>query len=74
MVVTAEIHQVNITDLTCTVGGQTIDMVLSAEQSKALAPGDAKWDLQLTYPGGDIQTLIRGSVLIRPDVVGSRAA
>lgn len=74
VVVKAEIHQVETTVLACTVTGQEIHMVLNAEQSKALIVGDGRWDLQLIYLSGDVQTIIRGGVLIRADVAGSRAA
>jgi hypothetical protein len=75
VVVIAEIHQVRIiVPLTCIVTGQEIEMKLSGVDSKSLDRSDAVWDLQLAYPSGDVKTILKGGVLIKGDVVGSRAA
>jgi len=58
--------------LTCSISTNVIDVSLSVAQSQALnAPTAAEWDLQLTYPSGDVQTIVAGPVDIRADVVGS---
>ena len=57
-----------ITPLTCTITEPNIiDVVLSAAASQLL---DAKgaWDLQLTYPSGDVQTIVSGAVQVQADV------
>jgi hypothetical protein len=54
--------------LSCTVTlPNTIDMVLIAEQSRAM-PAVGVWDLQLTYPSGDIYTVLKGEVIVTQDV------
>jgi len=39
---------------------------LSAGQSQSTPPG--RWDCQLTYPGGRVLTVIKGAVIVEPDV------
>jgi hypothetical protein len=54
--------------LTCTVTvPNIIDMVLTANQSNTL-PAVGVWDLQLTYPSGDIITPLKGAVTVTQDV------
>lgn len=60
--------------LAVTVTGNRIDLVLSHDASQQLAVVPSRWDLQLTYPSGDVQTVISGSVQIRGDVTGSTDA
>jgi hypothetical protein len=48
----------------------TIDLSLSAAAS-AQVPAAAIWDLQLTYPSGDVQTIVSGAVSVRGDVTNS---
>jgi hypothetical protein len=60
-----------ITPLTCSITAPNIiDIVLSSAECQAL---DAKgsWDLQLTYVGGDVATVLAGSVTVTPDVTDS---
>jgi hypothetical protein len=45
-----------------------IDVMLTAKDSKGMAIGKGLWDLQLTYPGGDIATVLAGDVLVVADV------
>ena len=60
--------------LTCTVTGNQIDVVLDAATSGALTAGSpGNWDLQLTYPAGDVKTIVAGGVTIRLDVTGAPA-
>ena len=40
---------------------------LDSDTSKTL-PNKGAWDLQLTYPGGDVVTIIAGGVAVTPDV------
>lgn len=47
-----------------------IDVVLDAATSRTLAPKGV-WDLQLTYPGGDVTTVLVGSVAVTTDVTES---
>jgi len=47
-----------------------IDLEISAAESAGL-PASAKWDLQLTYPSGDVQTIVRGGVSVTGDITGS---
>lgn len=47
-----------------------IDLVLTAENSR-LVPARGVWDLQLTYPGGDVLTIVAGPVTQTPDVTDS---
>jgi hypothetical protein len=56
--------------LTCTVSSNIIDMSLTATQSRTL-PATGVWDLQLTYPSGDIFTVLRGNVIVTQDVTHS---
>jgi hypothetical protein len=51
----------------------TINLVLDAATSTIL-PGKGVWDLQLTYAGGDVQTVVYGSVKVTTDVTDSAAA
>lgn len=47
-----------------------IDISLPAATAGTLTKGGA-WDLQLTYPGGDIRTVIAGKVAVTLDVTDS---
>jgi hypothetical protein len=49
-----------------------IDMVLSATACATLLPKGA-WDLQLTYAGGDVVTVLAGAVVVTADVTDSAA-
>jgi hypothetical protein len=51
----------------------TVTMSLDAASS-ALLPLAGVWDLQLTYPNGDVATVLAGVVLVTPDVTDSAAA
>ncbi len=42
--------------------------------SQGLSVVAGKWDLQLTYPSGDVQTVVKGSVSLTADVTGASAA
>jgi hypothetical protein len=51
---------------------QTIDLELAAAVSAGLPPSGA-WDLELTYPGGDVSTVLAGDVLVTADVTAAGA-
>jgi hypothetical protein len=60
-----------ITDLACTITlPNIIDLVLAAEDSHDL-PAKGAWDLQLTYPSGDVRTPLAGPVTVTTDVTDS---
>ena len=48
-----------------------VDVALAADLWAGFAPPAGIWDLQLTYPAGDVQTPIYGLVGITDDVTGS---
>ncbi len=57
-----------IASLACTVAlPNTIDVVLSATESAKLTTPPARWDLQLTWANGDIQTPVAGAVIVKLD-------
>ena len=43
-----------------------VNLVLDAETSRTL-PKKGVWDLELTYPSGDIVTVMKGAVTVTPD-------
>ena len=45
--------------------------VLTSTKSSALPKSGGSWDLQLTYPNGDVQTVLLGSVTVTMDVTDS---
>jgi hypothetical protein len=49
----------------------TINAALSAASSALLPVPLGVWDLQLTYPDGDVLTVIAGEVYVTADVTGS---
>lgn len=55
--------------LACTVTvPNTIDMTLDPIDSSAMTITKGVWDLQLTYPSGDIVTILAGTVSVTQDV------
>lgn len=59
---------VAVTELLCSITEpNNIDMVLSAAASRAL-PAAGHWDLELTYAGGDVTTLLAGPVTVTADI------
>lgn len=59
-----------LTPLTCVTSlPNRIDMTLSSAASHTAQAG--VWDLQLTFPTNEVQTIIRGSVCITDDVTDS---
>ena len=59
--------------LDCTVTQPNlIDMVLTSTAAADLAIKAGVWDLQLTYPSGDIITVLRGAVAVTEDVTNSK--
>jgi hypothetical protein len=60
-----------IVNLVCTITlPNTIDVTLLATDSGTL-PTQGVWDLQLTYPSGDVRTPVAGPVTVTPDVTDS---
>lgn len=58
-----------VSPIDCTVTPpNTIDALLSAAASSLLATPPARWDLQLTWANGDVQTPIGGAVMVQTDV------
>jgi hypothetical protein len=54
-------------DLTCAIVLPNYVFVhLSAGQSQVTPSG--RWDMQLTFPGPRVQTVIKGAVTVEPDV------
>ena len=47
-----------------------IDLTLTPAATAGL-PSSAAWDLQLTYPSGDVQTIVGGPVLLTGDITHS---
>jgi hypothetical protein len=57
-----------VLELPCVVTlPNTVGIVLTAAQCAAL-PAAAVWDMQLTYPTGDVSTVVSGGVNVVPDV------
>lgn len=57
--------------ISCTIElPNLINAYLTARDCASL-PASAAWDLQLTYPSGDVATLLAGSVNVTPDVSNS---
>jgi len=64
----------NILPLTCVVTlPNIIDMTLDAADWVGWANTSAVWDLQLTYTGGEVFTVLSGLVSVAPDVTDSSA-
>ena len=57
-----------LTPLVCTVAANVITVALSAATSQQLAAIASQWDLQLTYPSGDVQTIVQGPVAVTLDI------
>lgn len=72
----AEIRQsaggalVNTFDLTVQMPN-IILMVLNSTKSLAMPKTGGTWDMQLTYPNGDVQTILSGGVTVTMDVTDS---
>lgn len=62
-----------LTALSCVVTGNAVDVVLTAYMSQTLEIVAGTWDLQFTYPSGEVQTPVSGDVHLRADVTGSAA-
>jgi hypothetical protein len=58
-------------DLTIQVPN-TIYATLTSENSSFLTTTGGFWDLQLTYPGGDVITILAGSIDVTMDVTDSQ--
>jgi hypothetical protein len=48
-----------------------IDMRFDVEMWEAWTARNAVWDMQLTYAGGEVATIIAGTVTVTPDVTDS---
>ena len=61
-----------ITSLDLTVQMPNIILaVITTAKSQGLPKTGGTWDLQLTYPNGDVQTILLGSVSVTMDVTDS---
>ena len=56
-----------IAELVCTISGNTVSVTLPTDAAANLHPR-GMWDLQLTWPSGDVQTVVSGGVYVRSDV------
>jgi hypothetical protein len=74
-VVAAEVRDkpggVKIVPLSCVVTAPNIVNVTMTSAMSISCPPKGVWDLQVTYPDGQVQTPIGGAVLIIPDVTDS---
>jgi hypothetical protein len=60
-----------IIDLLCTITlPNVIDILLTSRDSHKL-PAKGVWDLQITYPSGDVSTALAGPVTVTTDVTDS---
>jgi hypothetical protein len=76
-VAAAEIRTTNPDNvaLECSITAPNIiDVVLPADDSSNLAPGNGSWDLQVTYASGGVTTVLAGMVMVTPDVTDAGAA
>jgi hypothetical protein len=48
-----------------------IHATLPAAASSRVPTLGASWDLQITYPNGDVQTVLTGGVTVTPDITDS---
>lgn len=65
----------SIMELLCTVElPNTVRVELTADTWLGWLLAKAVWDLQLTYPGGEVITVVSGSVTVTADVTDSLAA
>lgn len=51
-----------------------VDLTLAAVESAKLPPGRLRWDLQLTFPGGVVRTVVAGPVTVTADITDSTDA
>ena len=58
-----------ITDLDCSVQLPNIILLdLLTEQWLTMVSSKGMWDMQLTYPSGDVSTIVAGTVTVTSDV------
>jgi len=61
----------HISDMVCAVTlPNVVDVTLASTVSHTL-PTKGAWDLQLTFPSGDVNTPVAGAVSVTPDVTDS---
>lgn len=60
-----------IMTMTCMISTNEIDVVLTADDWADWAGTTGKWDLQVTYPGGEVVTYVADDVTVEGDVVDS---
>jgi hypothetical protein len=64
-----------ITPMVCTITmPNKVDAGLTAVASAGLIISKGVWDLQLTYPSGEVVTVLAGPVVVTPDVTDSTVA
>ena len=59
-----------LTDMGCSITGNSIDMLLTAANSRLIVVNGV-WDLEITFASGDVQTVLKGKVLLTADVTHS---
>lgn len=60
-----------IIELACTIELPNIIHIDLTATASAMLPLGGAWDLQLTYPNGDVATVVAGPVKVTPDVTDS---
>ena len=60
-----------IVPLTCAIEAPNVITAALTAASAALLPAKGAWDLQLTYPDGEIATVLAGPVTVTPDITDS---
>lgn len=58
-------------ELTCAITAPNIIEVSMTPEETAKLPSAGVWDLQLTYPDADVQTVLAGTVTVTLDVTRS---
>ena len=61
----------NITPLLCTIEMPNAILVTLGATASARLPAKGMWDLQLTYPEGEVATVLAGAVTVAADVTDS---
>jgi hypothetical protein len=62
-----------LTSMDLTVEPPNVIQAILPTAKTQLLKGGGVWDLQLTYPDGDVQTVLQGSVSVTMDVTDSTA-
>ena len=60
-----------IVPMACVIDQNLVTVSLTADETGVLPSSAAVWDLQFTYPGGDVVTMLAGAVTVVNDVTDS---